>query len=871
MKRYNAILESTTEPENKNDLWIKDRKLKIFINGNWESIQGTDIDINEEDLSLGDDDKLELANREYNPNTFSGKGYKILRKNIQNDTNILNQEMFDEENTIYEIRYDFNLNGNTISIPNNCILNFIGGSINNGNIIGNNTNIESISKYSCILNANLSGIWKISEGYPEWFGAKGDGITDDRVPIQTAVNNCDIVYFRNTKYRLGIIYYQAGQQGNLFIGKNVKLFGNNTELILEGKGQIFTKKGYSGYSPVYDEYKVGPIELITENVPYLSNIIKVNDTSKFNVGDTIIIRGEDSRINPDYEECDQWDINVIKQINNDSIELVSPINFNIDISKCNREGGTSRPTINGSIIKIDVTSVVIDGFKFRENQLSNVFDFQYSINIILNNIDVIHKGVASFKHCANITADNIIHKFSASNNINYGTFQLWGVRNCYIGKIIRHDSGIIDNTHTVRVLSSEGANYNIYAELIDFTTDSTITSVISCIHGDNIYINKLRVTCKYLDNVQVTGINTVVKYFEVNAYSRTTNIVKHISNLSPVFLNKSIYNEVLLIYNDIENNIRHYYSFNVNKVVCSKTYVAIDDTSRKIQDDIFSSGSLCLVGASVSTNLENINVKLVSSPEIIIEYIKNSNNQYSNVVSFLYTEESLSKRDFYLSTDKNSEISRDNPLIVTLFFTPLYHLTQVLDGDRTWKIHNGNYSKDVISINKYPYGYLENDSITDYNRRILNKDIGTTSDRPTNASEGFQYFDTTINKPIWWNSNKWVDTNGETVDLLSQGTFLQKPTNSQGTPIGFKYYCTDMKNSEGNLQGVYIYYKGNDVWTTSDGVEVSSIDSLVYRREGTTEERPTSPPNGFVYRDTTINKLIWYFNNIWYDNSGNIV
>ena len=118
------------------------------------------------------------------------------------------------------------------------------------------------------------------------------------------------------------------------------------------------------------------------------------------------------------------------------------IAFNIDITKCNRSGGTSKPTMNGCIIKIDITHLVIDSFKFKENQLSNVFDFQYCTNIKLSNIEVIHKGVASFKHCANINIDNIVHKFSYSNNVNYGSIQLWGVKNCYIGKIIRHDCGI---------------------------------------------------------------------------------------------------------------------------------------------------------------------------------------------------------------------------------------------------------------------------------------------------------------------------------------------------------------------------------------------------------------------------------------------
>lgn len=37
MKRYNTIIEGAKEPENKNDLWIKDGKPRLFLNGIWKS------------------------------------------------------------------------------------------------------------------------------------------------------------------------------------------------------------------------------------------------------------------------------------------------------------------------------------------------------------------------------------------------------------------------------------------------------------------------------------------------------------------------------------------------------------------------------------------------------------------------------------------------------------------------------------------------------------------------------------------------------------------------------------------------------------------------------------------------------------------
>ena len=95
----------------------------------------------DEDLTTtgGDMPVLKLADRAYNPANFSGKGYRILRRNIVEGKNVLTQEMVNEPDTVYEIRYDFDLDGETVSVPEGCILKFEGGSLNNGTLTGNDT------------------------------------------------------------------------------------------------------------------------------------------------------------------------------------------------------------------------------------------------------------------------------------------------------------------------------------------------------------------------------------------------------------------------------------------------------------------------------------------------------------------------------------------------------------------------------------------------------------------------------------------------------------------------------------------------------------------------------------------------------------
>lgn len=60
--------------------------------------------------------------------------------------NIITPVMINQPNTIYEIRYDFNLDGHIIEIPEECTLVFNGGELTNGTIISNNTKVEGSPK-----------------------------------------------------------------------------------------------------------------------------------------------------------------------------------------------------------------------------------------------------------------------------------------------------------------------------------------------------------------------------------------------------------------------------------------------------------------------------------------------------------------------------------------------------------------------------------------------------------------------------------------------------------------------------------------------------------------------------------------------------
>lgn len=122
--------------------------------------------------------------------------------------NILTHEMISEENTIYIIQYDYDLNGQIITVPEGCVLEFDGGSINgSGNIVLQNTQIEGDAK----LYVNVSGTLKNDVLYVRWFGLVSYIVDEEANYPENPVDN-SLLYTRFTGIDLNrkTVMFDAG-------------------------------------------------------------------------------------------------------------------------------------------------------------------------------------------------------------------------------------------------------------------------------------------------------------------------------------------------------------------------------------------------------------------------------------------------------------------------------------------------------------------------------------------------------------------------------------------------------------------------------------------------------------------------------------
>jgi hypothetical protein len=91
---------------------------------------------------------LKFANRSA---TDDESGYRILRDTASFASQVTNA------NTIYEVRYGFDLGGATVTMPANCTLKFNGGVLSNGTLVCQNTSFVSDGQKCVDTNLVLSG------------------------------------------------------------------------------------------------------------------------------------------------------------------------------------------------------------------------------------------------------------------------------------------------------------------------------------------------------------------------------------------------------------------------------------------------------------------------------------------------------------------------------------------------------------------------------------------------------------------------------------------------------------------------------------------------------------------------------------------
>lgn len=574
--------------------------------------------------------------------------------------NILTPAMINQPNTIYEIRYDFDLNGETINIPENCVLKFEGGSFNNGDLNVKYSNVtiqgpagfENVQIFANNTNCHILDIDIVNESKHGIYSNSGNGCSG------LTIKNCKIV-----------------SKG----GQCIKVVADNTvehiqNITIEGCYLQFYIMGIEFQSHVENSSYI-------ENCIISNNKIKLYDPDSYEHGFGISLSG--------------WGNNVLVEKN--------------EISSCRlgiENPGFSGTRIINNVITGIATSTRLLAFSNRNSDKAYISGNAFNTGVIY--IDL---GVGTFFTNNNCYVNEVRFRSSSDCKI-MGNIIVYD----YTGIFFDNTSGsYIDNNYIYTSSDKGEAAIHFYGE------NSTNNRVLNC--------HFLKSNPNYGVMIQnsngATG-NIIYSYINENSKStyypefttQFTTINNKITAIDTVYTTSSDYKPL-----DAQR-IKNFYfhkDHSVEEAVFSirvpKTQVSVyfmfhvfadcgaDNTNFGVYEFIID--RVAFSASDVGINLKRIR----NIPNIRYEYSSDDNYLYFNVI--------------LVGTSGNRGLN-------------LY----VLEG-------TSNTDNICINLKERTAVYTKE---TDGS--------GTSEQRPSNIPNNYQYFDTTLEKPIWWTGTKWVDATG---------------------------------------------------------------------------------------------------------------
>lgn len=827
--------------------------------------------VDEEDITVGEDNFIKFKNKEYSEKDYSGLGRVYLRKNIVDNRNILTQDMINKPNTIYIIQYDYDLIEKEINIPENCILDFHGGSLNNGELIFNNSKLQG----DILINTDVAGTVFNTKLKVEWFGAKGDGINDDSISIRNTIKllnkNGSVLEFKSSIYIMGDGKEGKDGTGNSYIphpefprrplqddlhpsdiGREITLrFINYKNLTIEGNGATIKAHPNNGECKHNTLFYFGVCSfLIINNL----NIDGAKDTiipkfDDYNTGDDIWDddfnwvnnpkRGYAQRGNMYILGCDTVSLKNI--VSNKSVmdgicvgnyrDILSN-NINIINCKClfNYRQGLTLSSVYNTLVQGGEYSFT--GYMPDKKTLSGTLPMSgidveadsivnYNINIENVTVDSNYvSGIIFSRQGSNIRVSN-------SKFINKGVnvVRTAGGRNnevCY-NYFENCSSGIYQENlkvhHNIFKFDENGGDTGFaFDAFLDEGEEYENTSLFS----DNIVevdVSKIEENtaehyyygCFRAKAPIIINNNIFKNMYVKNSYAFMANVTSAKDN---VFINNSedfpiLSNTMLSLYSGSFTKLYRNYS---NDFGIINNRIVGETSSVVFNNDIKStrlpSRILYSINVAFPSNKEEQWFLLPKIKDIKIRVNINTTSPYT---IFIRNNRGGYIENIYYISDYTNDLSTED-LPVILYKNEenkaCLKIEKNVFGNVDFDITDTNNSaKDNIKVEKIP------PIIDTENLSIMictDRYQERASDRLKESFKGLNVYDETYNKPLWVNGEgHLVDSNGIPKDVKNKGTSTERP--ALHMPIGFIYFDTTL-----NRQIVWDGVKWNILITEDD-------------------------------------------------------
>ena len=738
----------------------------------WQKL-GKDNDDNfildEEDLTYNSDDTgtfVKFKNRD----TSKGLGYIILR------TNKTIKEQLIHSNTIYEIRYDFDLDGDEITIPEGCVLDFKGGSFANGTLHCLNTKFEG----NVALDLLLSGTIQNKKVYLDWF------INDDKF-----IENIRSLHDVTPEY--GTISFPSNGVYNINPGSEIVL-QLKSNINIEGNGcKIYIEDGSNNSSNIWKLlFKAADVSNITiKNLRLDCN--GVNNQFKCKPGDAAVtdeyngfirlLRANNVEIlNCEVYNCYGYNDIVIAYSHNVTVDRCKFINCGVLIK--NDYVMDHSNVFSGWSTKLRVTNnyiyndfMLTDGTGIDMACQDSVFIGNHMENC---NAGMNQANNGTFNCKNNIISDNVFAncrcaiyfwaylRASITENVIFKNNVIYWKANknmqyeCRGVDLYRYAYGLIRNINisgnTIYSIVEEGTDItNSYEHAI--LVGASRYDIISSVQNDKGHLENINISNNFIHNITALGIGV---------YARVKNVSISNNHLFDCCISNYSAKTAILLTSDWVDTYTEEITVNNN------IYYNKDSEN-------------CWYGLTTDRKVKNIKV-LFNDFRTTHYTALNLIQDVDESKGYGQTREGVFVRGFLSKTDNgfitNVKCCDGSELYDTYKGITFKPSKQYSIAD--WKFdvtYNGKQNPGVampnggsIVWNKNPkesgsvgYIYIETaDGVTPPRFMPFGRDcmceIMGGGIRPESHAYGYPFFDTNLGKPIWQKADgTWVDANGEVV------------------------------------------------------------------------------------------------------------
>lgn len=776
----------------------------------------------EEDITVTDNQTLKLKDKEYAPKDYSGMGRVYLRKHYVNGVNTLTQHMMRKPNTIYIIQYDYCLAGQTIEVPENCVLQFEGGSFRNGTLQGSKTKV--ISKFDNVIFSNIdfSGSFVNSKLKTSQFGFISDLHTVSQYWTYKKMN-IDIEVYTGTDNR------SEWDNLNSFINNshNIELFidgeyytnSNWHTLIIVNSSNLKIHGGVvdiAFYFRSCHDVEIHDIVFVGLHKPHEMPMRCIKEE---NISETVFHLNEGTSNLGITNEA----IAIQTLVDNQDI-----YSYNFNIYNCEfymRSNGVfignnrlNTNTIRNVVIRDCIGNTIYYqtiGLHCSDTMVYNIVTYNngQSIDISSGCHNVIVDNCRCNSDGTGPKQDSISESLSITKNNE--------LKNSYFNIIKKH---YVDSTTYMLHSNGLGENPFIVSNCI-FESSADECFVIRCSNDSTLYLKD----CTFIQK-QGTAISLVTYSLDTDyrgkVYINNCNfniLSNRLSNYATINgLNGDLFVEnskidlgdfIQKLTSDDENadisiNIKNSYlkyktvydkKSQISNIVIENSILDInspidvskENANAKLINNIISSdnyimrirannsnidiiGNCCSSrGVILHLDANNVNFKMFSNSI-------NSSNTKGDVVNGIFVEDEISPSFNAIIADNiflDTGVSHERVYIV--------NSSQVKNSFKYFGVNRymgAVYGYDTLPIPNYGYNPNPSDKDVHYDLEKKNfyiafsgeyydylgnpkdaKVTGSTSDRPVDVKIGFFYKDTTLNKPIWWDGTNWVDATGATV------------------------------------------------------------------------------------------------------------